>query len=414
MRRLRLRHFFTQAGVLLATGLAALAFVSSCSGGGDESLVSPCEKELECGQPCSAQAPCGSGRFCGNDKTCVAECVRGDSRCGQGETCDANGRCVKGINLGVGGSENGGGGSSTGGSTGCIDFNVSLEKQTPTVLLLIDQSDSMRQPFGNGNRWGVLHQALMNMQQGIVNRLQAEVRFGLALYSGVDNMPCPAITDVAPALNNYAAINGAYPAPMSAVLDNTPTGESLEIASQTLQDFNEPGQKVIVLATDGDPDSCAEPDSNGTQPPRNLSLQAAEAAFEAGVFTFVISVGNDATEAHLQELANVGQGYPRNDNQQRFYLANDQAQLADAFNTIINGVRSCVFPLNGTVMDGAEDDGTVTLDGMLLNRDDPNGWRLSSPTTIELQGNACETIKMGDHDLSVRFPCGAFRPDEPA
>jgi len=297
----------------------------------------------------------------------------------------------------------------------CADFKITLDKQIPTVLLLVDQSGSMNEPFGNGDRWQVLRRSLMNQQTGVVNRLQAEVRFGLALYSSRNGAaPCPSITNVAPSLNNYMAIDSAYPAPTSAIIEDTPTGESIDAASTTLQAINEPGQKVIVLATDGEPDTCANPDPE-TPAAREVSVKAAQAAFAAGVFTFVISVGNDVSDAHLTEMANVGQGFVRGDNQQRFYRANDQNELAMAFDTIVNGVRSCVFALNGSVKDGGETSGTVTLDGKVQKLNDPNGWRLSSPTTIEFQGAACDTIKGdGKHDVGAEFTCGdGFVPDDP-
>jgi hypothetical protein len=397
-------------------GLAALlvslmATAPSCSSV-DESLVDPCESKLSCGQACSSVEPCGSGRFCGPDDTCTAQCVPGDARCNDDERCDGNGKCIPKTQLGgLAGSGNTG----TGGNGGvCADVKINLDKQIPTVLLLVDQSGSMDAEFAGSDRWQVLRSSLMNPDMGVVNTLQAQVRFGLALYSGVRNQPCPVITSVAPALNNYGAIDMAYPIPTDAILDNTPTGESIDAASALLQGVQELGQKVIVLATDGDPDSCAEPDSNGTNPPREMSLEASQRAFQAGVFTFVISVAADADQAHLAELANVGQGYPRNDPTNRVYLANDQAQLAAAFNTIVEGVRSCAFAINGTVNAGGEADGSVVLNGMPLSLDDPNGWRLSSPSTIELVGAACDTVKNSENvALEATFPCGTITIDPP-
>lgn len=414
MTRSRSRRFFGGTGVGLGLLFSALAMTSSC-GGVEESLVSPCESELTCGAPCSASAPCGSGLFCGSGDKCTAECIAGDKRCGAGKRCGSAGKCVDDITLGFGGTENGGGGSTgTGGAGICAGTNLNLDKQIPTVLLLVDQSGSMDAEFAGSDRWQVLRTSLMTPGMGVVDTLQAQVRFGLALYSGVANQPCPVITQVAPAMNNYPAIDAAYPVPTDAILDNTPTGESIDAASTILQAVTELGQKVIVLATDGDPDSCAEPNSNGTNPPREMALTAAEQAFQNGIFTFVISVAADADQAHLAELANVGQGYPRNDAMNRMYLANDQAQLAAAFATIVEGVRSCAFALDGRVTDGGETQGTVTLNGVPLTLNDPNGWRLSGPSTIELTGTACDTVKNTENvSLNAQFPCGIVIPNVP-
>jgi hypothetical protein len=405
MTRSTTRRFFGGTGVGFGLLLSALAAATSCGGAG-ESLVSPCESELTCGQPCSVGAPCGAGQYCSSDSTCVADCVPNDKRCGDGKSCNGSGKCVTGMGpLVMGGSTGDPGGGGTGGV--CADVNINLDKQIPTVLLLVDQSGSMNAAFGASDRWQVLRTSLMDPAAGVVNTLQAQVRFGLALYSGTPGQACPIITPVAPAMNNYPPIDAAYPVPTESILNNTPTGESIDAALAILQNVQELGQKVIVLATDGDPDSCAEPDSNGTNPPREMSIEAAQRAFQAGVFTFVISVAADADQAHLAELANVGQGYPRNDPMMRSYLANDQAQLAAAFATIVEGVRSCAFAINGTVKAGGEADGVVLLNGTPLVLNDPNGWRLSSPSTIELQGTACETVKNADNvSLNATFPCG--------
>lgn len=407
------RRFSTQHGVGLGTLALALALVagaSSCSSP-EESLVDPCVSELSCGQACSAVEPCGSGRFCGPDSTCTAQCVAGDARCGDGKRCDSNGKCVPKTQLGgLGGSEGGG----VGGNSGvCAEAKITLDKQIPNVLLLVDQSSSMNADFGGSDRWQVLRTALMTPATGIVSTLQAEVRFGLSLYSGRNGAaPCPELINVAPALNNFATIDATYPVPTSAIIDDTPTGESIDAARDALLALPEPGPKVIVLATDGEPDTCQYFDSMPDEG-RAVAIKAAQDAFQTGVFTFYISVGNDVSDMHATEMANVGQGYPRNDPMQRFYRANSQADLADAFQTIVNGVRSCAFALNGMVKDGAENEGTVILDGAVLPFGDPNGWQLSSPTTIELVGKACETVKDDNkHELSASFTCGSIVPVE--
>lgn len=411
MIRSPMRRFFDGTGMGLMLLFGVLAAGASC-GGGEESLVSPCKSQLACGDECSSTKPCKAGLFCGPESACTAECIPGDARCGTGKTCNGNGRCVEGLTIDPGG---GGGSTGSGGTNGvCADVEINLDKQIPSVVLLIDQSSSMNESFGGSDRWQVLRTSLMDPDNGVVSTLQAQVRFGLALYSGRDGAaPCPAITPVVPTIGNYAAIDAAYPAPTSAVIDDTPTGESIDAASLMLKQVTELGQKVIVLATDGVPDTCARPDPNDMAA-QEVSIEAAQRAFQTGVFTFIISVGDEISDAHLREMANVGQGYPRNESSNRFYRANNQAELAAAFQQIVEGVRSCAFALNGTVKAGGEADGSVRLNGTSLPLNDPNGWRLSSPTTIELQGTACETVKNADTvSLQASFPCGSIRIDPP-
>ncbi len=394
-------------------GLAMSALIAavSCSSK-TESLVSPCESELACGQPCDKASPCGTGQFCGNSSTCTAECVSGDSRCGSGKTCNGSGRCVATSGPILGGVGTGGSSGDPGGGTGgvCPGAEVSLDGQMPTVLLLVDQSASMNAEFGTSDRWQTLRTSLM-APGGIVNTLQSQVRFGLSLYSGRNGAPpCPELTNVAPMLNNFAAIDAAYPVPTDAIIDDTPTGESIDASVKTLLAVTEPGPKVIVLATDGEPDTCAVPDGDGAGA-REVAVKAAQDAFSAGVFTFYISVGNEISEQHATEMANVGQGYKRDDMTKRFYRANNQQELISAFDTIVAGVRSCAFSLDGAVTRGRESEGVVTLNGSPLTYDDPNGWRMSSPTTVEVLGTSCDTIKNDMNvTLSAHFPCGVVVP----
>src|SRR5260221_8236783 len=91
-------RIFGNVGVVFGVVLSALAGVASC-GGTDESLVSPCKSQLACGQACDVTNACAQGQYCGTDSKCTAQCVSGDTRCGDGKRCDPNGRCVDGLQL---------------------------------------------------------------------------------------------------------------------------------------------------------------------------------------------------------------------------------------------------------------------------------------------------------------------------
>jgi von Willebrand factor type A domain len=419
MARTVRRRIFGSAGAGLGLALFALVGMASCSGS-QGSLVSPCKSELTCGQACDPTNACGTGQYCGDDAKCTAECVAGDKRCGDGKTCSGTGHCVAAtgpdILIGSGGTSSSGGGSTgTGGS--CASTNVDLSHQLPTVLLLVDQSGSMDAKFGTSDRWQTLRTALMD-PTGIVKSLQAQVRFGLTLFSGRNGAPpCPELTSVAPMLNNFPPIDTAYPVPTSAIIEDTPTGESIDGAVKLLAAVTDPGPKVIVLATDGEPDTCADPDPGddaGRTAAKERAIKAAQDAFAQGIFTFYISVGDEVSDMHATEMANVGQGFPRNDPMQRFYRANDQKALTDAFAIIVAGVRNCSFQLSGTVASGDEALGTVTLDGAPVPYNSPDGWRLSSPSTVELTGKSCDTVKdKNDHKITAEFPCGSIVPFKP-
>ncbi len=262
----------------------------------------------------------------------------------------------------------------------------------------------------------------MNATTGFVPTLEKEVRFGIELYSGPQGVgagdgqpsgkPCPSLTEVKPALNNAAAIGASYAA--DTVKNETPTGDAIDAVMTWFKDYKEPGPKVIVLATDGEPDTCEKPNPNspaGNPEGRAEALAAATRAYGAGVSTFIISVGSEVGADHLQAMANVGRGLAVDSAAPApYYAANNAAQLQSAFAEIIDGVRSCVLTLSGAIEKGKESSGKVSLDGKALTYQATDGWRVTDLTHVELMGASCKTIKSGDHQVDVEFPCGTFKP----
>ncbi|MGE0325225.1 MAG: VWA domain-containing protein [Polyangiaceae bacterium] len=390
--------------------LGASLFPGGCSGSSGGASV--CDQlEGACGGECTFDQDCPNGTHCGQGSTCTAECTTDGGQCGPGKHCDSTGQCQNG-EAGAGGSSFGGtGGGSSGGTggNGCIDEDVKFEPQTPTVVLLVDQSGSMTDNFGGTDRWSAVYNALFDQPNGVVLQLQDKVRFGLSLYTshgGFNGGECPILTEQGVALGNYAALEALFSANQPE--GDTPTGESITAVAAELVQVTEPGDKAIVLATDGEPDNCMDADAHDATS-QKISVDAAAAAFTQGIRTYVIAVGSDISDAHLQDVANAGSGTTSGPDAP-FWKANDQSGLIDAFNTIIEGVRSCVFDLNGTVSAEAQNQGKVTLDGKALGQDDANGWKLNSPSQVELVGDACDAIKSGDHDIKISFPCGSITP----
>ena len=186
--------------------------------------------------------------------------------------------------------------------------------------------------------------------------------------------------------------------------------------ADTLKAFKEPGPKIIVLATDGEPDNCECPDFGNTAPAKcreagvpalikDQVVAIAKAIHDDDITVHIINVSKPseaALQQHLTDVAEAGGG--------KVYPGFSPGALSSAFEEIINGVRSCAIDLTGEIADGKEDTGVVKLDGDVLVLDDPDGWQVNSPSQIELLGEACETIKSGDHDLAIKFPCESFDP----
>lgn len=310
----------------------------------------------------------------------------------------------------------------------CAATNVRANRILPTVMLVVDGSTSMEMPYGEApvpdggvpaggmapaapSRWSSIRGALVD-PNGVVPSLQGLVKFGLALFGTTPSCPLP-FGIIEPALNNAAAITGSMPPGMAPGIF-TPTGPALDMVVDRLPDSSavapdEPpiGPQIIVLATDGDPNAC---DANPFGPVTDYapSIAAAMKAQSKHIKMYVVSVGMDAAAAHLQEMANIGQGLAPNANPgAEVYYPENPAALADTLATLIGAELSCDLALDGK---GIRKDlacmGTVTLDNVPLGCDDPNGWTLTDETHMRLQGTACETYKnAADAHLVANFPC---------
>ncbi len=295
---------------------------------------------------------------------------------------------------------------SIGGSGGiCPILDVLLESQPPTMILLIDQSGSMTAAFDNVDRWQAIKTTLIDPDEGIVKLFEDKIRFGLTLYTGHDegDMQCPVLTESAPMLNAYAAISGVLDA--AEPDDETPTGDALSVVAAALAADPTPGAKIIVLATDGEPDTCAEPNPQTGQ---EESVAAVAAAFGQSIQTFVISVGDEVSAQHLQDVANAGVGADPGDPDAPFYQALDQQSLTDAFQAIIDRSRSCKLTLTKQIEIDAAPACVVAINGEAVPFDQADGWKINDPGEIELVGGACDSIQDGEVNIDMKCECDAL------
>jgi hypothetical protein len=65
----------------------------------------------------------------------------------------------------------------------------------------------------------------------------------------------------------------------------------------------------------------------------------------------------------------------------------------------------------GTVTPGQECTGHVTVDGVPVACDDPNGWKLKGASTVEFVGTACANLQSHPAaQIRANFPCASFTP----
>lgn len=337
--------------------------------------------------------------------------------CSESQDCSGNQVCTSGLcsNSNIKVPSMGGALGGEGGSSVCASVDVDFEIQIPTVALMIDRSGSMLFNDFDTSRWDAVGYALFNDTNGVVLELQDEVNFGLVMYNsngGDEGGECPIIIETPPALGVYDITKDLFETSAPQNIEDTPTGDSIDWIIDNFS-FSEEGPNIIVLATDGEPDTCEIPNPNNpAENPdgRTESESSVRRAWVNGISTYIISVGSDVGVEHLEDLANIGVGKEKDDlNQEDVYVATSTDALIDAFSTIINGTRSCILTLDGTISKGYEDDGMVTIDDVEINQDE-NGYIIIDNSTIELVGDSCDLIKSGDHKIGVEFPCESFIP----
>ncbi len=376
-----------------------------------------------CDSPCptGSDSECELGTFCFNG-VCSAQCTA-EQGCGSNFECNSRGRCIPTF-TGTGGT------SGTGGNA-CQSVQVTPTRSVPNVMFLVDQSGSMdANDFGpmNLNRWAAAHSAITNIASDPLDDI---VRFGLTTYTSRDgnaNPPCPRLPvagnplaasprvdfgfNTGGAISNNSIYPSTYPDDAG---EDTPTGDSIDTLVGLIQMTPPPddGPTIIVVATDGEPDSCEFPDpSNDTErdSARQEVVDAAAASHAADIDVFVLWVGelsSMSTRDHLQEVANAGV-----DGTGTVWVGDDPASLSNAFQSIVSDSISCDIEIDKPFDDKEkacnDPESDVRLNGTPLSC--PEDWRVKPgvDNIIELVGSACDTFKGGAATFTAEFPCGAI------
>ncbi|HTQ08010.1 MAG TPA: hypothetical protein VMI54_29355 [Polyangiaceae bacterium] len=368
------------------------------------------------------------------------------------------------------------GGTSSGGSAGmtgtggtdpgiCQQLSVVPTAQVPTIELLVDTSSSMFETMPTS--WSVLYNALMDPTTSPVKALQSKINFGYASYKGHQgtsetDMACATMTTVAPAPNNYSAIDAVYqmvgmsydPTMPPMPKWETPTNYAISYAAQILTNYMPPtpGKKYILLVTDGNPNTCETIDPQCGQ---DYAIKAAQDAYAAGIGLLVLGVGDIVKDPNsgcptsarcgaeaLQDMADAGVGAPvtappgcddptSTGCQFKYEQCNKgnmltasygtgtsmpgtpyevdttasdaDTQLAMAFTNLLSDVP-CAIDMDAIVT-GDPSLGDVEVGTTKETYNDPNGWTLDPDAyTVILQGKACTDFRSG-LEVNISFPC---------
>ncbi len=375
--------------------IIAAACGSNSSGSGPCDVVPPDPAcDLACDPLPGAPASCPDGFYCNPDGKCDAQCTQAGDQCGSGYVCTYDGHCQPGE-------------PEPGDDAGmdCPRVAFMAKPVTPSILLVIDRSGSMREGFGNPSveKWSAVRNALVDPATGVVTQLESKAYFGAMIYDTAD-ATCPRLGNTPRALNNAATIRTAL---MTNPSQNgsTPTAKTLAaaVASFTATPPPAGSPPIIVLATDGEPRSCNDEANPPT--PQARVVTAAAAAFAAKIKVIPLSVGNAIGEAHLQDVANAGAGVTAGMPNAPFYKGNNPAELKTAFDNIIGGVVSCDLTVNASVSQEQAAQAVIRLNGraLLFGTD----WELVGDRTIRILGASCTEMKAAAMPaVEGTFPCG--------
>ncbi len=298
--------------------------------------------------------------------------------------------------------------------SGCVDFTRSYNSVPSTVMLLIDQSGSMNIRFGFNSRWDVLRDAIVEPQSGLLAWLEPTASIGLMLYTSVDGyqtgLDCPLFTSIDVSFGGAEQMRATYRAAEPLEVGDTPTGEAIDGAAKRLLALADDTRKYILLITDGQPDTCAQPDPQNGLP---NTIAAAQNAFAQGITVRTVGVSEDIGRNTIQAMATAGAGKPPWDlrygehegAERPLFASTNPAELAEQLKGIIGDARTCTIELGTTVRARRALDGRLVLDGETLDFGGANGWTFVDDDTLQVHGAACERILADGEQLHVRFPC---------
>jgi len=316
-----------------------------------------------------------------------------------------------------------GSGSGSGDADACNQVEINFESKVPAVFILVDRSSSM---FERG-LWEPLKRGVLS----IVERLDDDVRFGFSSYTGQANGTCPDLTsNVVVKDGNFSAIKAAYDAISAPTYKGeTPTSRALDEVIKVLSREPAATPKFILLVTDGEPDFCDDPNVTCS---RDAVVASVQRAKMQGISTFIFSVGGSVDRAHLQDVANAGTGESVQDRQMAVFYqcnggsasygsqsgsapfyepnVNNEQQLIATLSSVVAGVRSCIFDLQGRLQIdlSVADMGIVEIDGKRVPFAGTDGFRMNSPTQLELLGSACAALRKPESkSVFIDFPCEA-------
>jgi hypothetical protein len=327
---------------------------------------------------------------------------------------------------GASGTVGAGGTSGASGSTGsvegvCGDTTITANKAPVDVLLVLDRSDSLGWSMSNdcyctswpaSERQGSLcdpQPANCVDRRSVVMPAVSQtvaanpgLNWGLELFSAPNSPPC-SVSSVPQVL-----IGPDTGSQIQSLLSDvslqlwTPTTTAVIMATNYLANLNDGNSKVILLATDGEP-NCKDGQQRSDDDIDNTT-KAVYAASLAGIPTYVIGIGPAQALTNLDRLAQAG-------GTGSFYRADSPQALSDSLAAIAQIiVATCEFRTPMSPPDTAKV--YVYVDKSFVGQSAENGWTFGATSSdIVLTGTYCADMKAGvTSTVQIIFGCEDYIP----
>jgi hypothetical protein len=378
----------------------ALLLLSACHRGHDFGWGDPCgpDKHPDPGQPPGEPGPRGrtpvppggsggshggAGGSGGTGGATAAGSCTTDAMCGGGLVCDRTlGACARPRG-------------------GCGTAAFQPVRTTGEVVLVLDRSNSMREPTPTGNKWSDLTSSI----NSVLSR-RGDVTWGLDLFPASDTRACvPGSIGITPAMTSSGAIAGAIAA-TSPTGSGTPTRDTVQLAGRQILGAGRPTRKYLLLATDGEP-NCSPDAADPSAPDVDGTATAIRGLAAEGMTTFVLGVAvQSASAAALTAMAQAG-GHARQ-GMTAYFTAGDATELERALDEVARQIALCTFDLTPPPPAGATL--ALSIGGRTFSRNTNHvgdGWDVTAAgKAIELYGAACDAVQAGGL-IQVSYGCGA-------
>lgn len=311
------------------------------------------------------------------------------------------------------GGTSGTSGSLPTGDANCGSVTSNTEHMPADVLLVLDRSGSMNESMSEAcycdrdlagrnpvcadsancsTRWSVVTSALTATLSST-----PDIRWGLKLYTS-GGSSCTVNPGVEVSVSATGAASVASQISRTTPGGNTPTAQAIAAGTTYLKSVSDANNKVILLATDGEP-NCGSGGSNVPNVPATIAAIAAAKA--AGFPVYVIGIGPSV--GNLDNFAEAG-------GTDKSYPANSPADLASALASISTAVTTCTFTSPTAPPD--PNNVAVYLDKNLVAKDPVDGWSFGATNqTVTLNGQSCDKVTSGAAtNVQILFGCPGVEP----